>query len=42
VKQKSVPSAIMFNIIMNNACNKIKEKMKVSELKAFICADDII
>jgi hypothetical protein len=27
---------------MNNVCNKIKEKMKLSDLKAFISADDIM
>jgi hypothetical protein len=27
---------------MNDACNKIKGKMEVSDLKAFIYADDIM
>jgi hypothetical protein len=34
-------SPILFNIIMNDICNKIREKMKVIELKTFIYAEDI-
>jgi hypothetical protein len=33
---------ILFNIIINDVCNKIKEKMKVIDLKAFIYAADIM
>jgi hypothetical protein len=41
VRQGSVLSLILFNIIINNVCNKIKEKMKVTGLKAFIYANMI-
>jgi hypothetical protein len=33
MRQESVLSPVMFNIIMNNVCNK---KSKVTDLKAFI------
>jgi hypothetical protein len=42
VRQGSILSLMLFNIIMNCVCNKIKEKMKVTYLKGFIYADDIM
>jgi hypothetical protein len=32
----------LFNIITKDVCNKIKEKMKVTDLKTFIYSDDIM
>jgi O-phosphoseryl-tRNA(Cys) synthetase len=42
LRQGSVLSLILFNIIIKNVCNKIRQKMNVSDLKAFISANDII
>jgi retron-type reverse transcriptase len=39
-RQGSVLSPILLNVIMNEICNKIREK-KETDLKAFIYADDI-
>jgi hypothetical protein len=32
----------MFNVIMNEICNKMREKIKQIDVKAFIYADDIM
>jgi hypothetical protein len=42
VRQGSVLSPVLFNIAINDVCNKIKEKMKVTDLQAYIYADDVI
>jgi hypothetical protein len=42
VRQRNVLSPILFNFIMNDVCNKIKEEMEVSDLKALIYAEDIM
>jgi hypothetical protein len=36
LRKGSVLSLILFNIIMKVVCNKIKEKVEVSDVKAFI------
>jgi hypothetical protein len=40
VMQRSVLSPLLFNMIISNICNKIRE-MKVTDLKTFIYAGDI-
>jgi hypothetical protein len=42
VRQGRVLPPVLLNIIINNVCNKTKEKRKVSDLKAFIYAEDIM
>jgi hypothetical protein len=42
VREGSTVPPLLFNIIMNNVCSKIKEEMKVTDLKAFIYADNIM
>jgi hypothetical protein len=42
VRQGSVLSPILFSIIMKDVCNKIQEKIKVTDLKSFIYADDMM
>jgi hypothetical protein len=41
MRQGSVLSPTLFNVI-NEICKKIREKMKETDLKAFIYADDIM
>jgi retron-type reverse transcriptase len=42
VRQGSISSPILFNVTMNEICNKIREKINGIDLKPFIYADDII
>jgi hypothetical protein len=41
-RQGRVLSPILFNVILDEICNKIREKLKERDLKAFIHADDIM
>jgi hypothetical protein len=41
VRQGSTLSQILFNIIINDICNKTREKIKVTDSKTFIYAHGI-
>jgi hypothetical protein len=42
VRQGSVLSPILFNVMMNKICTKVSEEMKETDLKAFIYASDVM